>query len=337
MKSKGAIQTVQLQRQNRSLGDAPAIGRVAKMSISGNLRRRRSHQQQSSLSRVQKDNRFMLKLGSWILFLGIVALLGGGSWLVLKRNINSAKGVGYKDPKEVEQSIIQKALVESLEENEAIKFVKSALELRDATGVENYFRMGENSPDEVVGFLSGIESDEGKISKIRWRGNNSFGRIARDELIVQFKASGLMKNRVVLLIPDSDGKWKIDYDAFARTTVPSWNELIEGRINTGEVRVLASRDIYYNGPFSDEKEWLCFSLISPDRDEVFKGYCKVGSIQAEAMNSLLSDKKVARVTFEIRRVEGSEQRQFEISRVLSSDWAKEDVAYDEQFQQITKP
>ncbi len=273
----------------------------------------------------------MTKLGLWILAAGVIVLLGGGSWLMMKRNVDAAKGIGYRDPKAVEQSIAQKGLVESLGEDKAISFVKSALAVRDTADVGNYFRIGENDPAKIVDFLSKIESKEGTIAKLRWLGNNSLGRIPRDELVVTFKGFGFLKNRVVLLIPDDAGQWKIDYDAFARTTIPSWDELIEGKINMGEVRVLVSTDNYYNGPFADENEWLCVSFISPDTDVVFKGYCKVNSPQAKAMSSMLSSQKIARVTLEIRRVKGGEQRQFEITRILSSDWAKEDVPVDEKF------
>jgi hypothetical protein len=331
MKPKGVIRSVQLQRQNRSLGDAPSIGRVAKMSPSDAIRQRRSKQEHNSLSRPQKENRFVINLWSWILCVGSIGLLGGISWLVLARNFDKARGVGYKEPEVVERSISQNALVESLVEEDAIAFVKSALAIRDPADVPNYFRIGENDANSVVSFLSSMESREGKIQKVKWRGNNSLGRVAMDELIVNFKGDEMLKNRVVLLIPDETGKWKIDYDAFARTIKPSWDELIKGQASVGEVRVIASIDNYYNGPFSNEEEWICYSFLSPDADEVFRGYCKIGSAQADAMKQVLSDKKVARVTLEISRVKDGGQRQFEISRVLSSDWAKGDVAFDEAF------
>ncbi|NJM37380.1 MAG: hypothetical protein HC845_05660 [Akkermansiaceae bacterium] len=277
-------------------------------------------------------SKFIQKLGFGLLFVAIVALLSVGGWLALKRNIDAAKGVGYKDPKEIGQNVVQKSIVESLGEDQAKSFVESALAVRVTADVDKYFRIGENSPDKIVAFLSALQSKEGEIAKIQWRGNNSAGRVARDELSVMFKVSGALKNRVALLIPDGIGKWKVDYDAFARTSTPSWSELIEGKSNIGEVRVFASTDNYYNGPFSDEREWQCYSFISPDTDMVMKGYSKMDSAQTKAMNSLLEDRKVARVTLEIRRVKCGESRQFEISRVLSSDWAKEEVIFDEKFQ-----
>jgi hypothetical protein len=328
---KDFIRSVQIQPQNRSIGDAPTIGRVAKISSANGTRQRRSHQEFSSLSRGHKESRWAANRWLWGLFFGALILLGGAGWMVLAKNFNAAKGVGYKEPEAIEMSIAKNKRIDSLSGDEAVAFAESALAVRNAADVEKYFRIGENDVNQVVSFLSKMESKEGEIAKIRWRGNNSLGRVEMDEMTVIFKGAEMLKNRVILLLPDKTGNWKIDYDALARTIKPSWDELVEGKVSVGEVRVFASNDNYYNGPFANEQEWQCYGFMSPDTDQIFKGYCKMGSAQAKAMDFLLSDKKIARVTLEIRRVKDGGPQQFEISRVLSSDWAMGHVAFDEEI------
>jgi hypothetical protein len=73
-------------------------------------------------------------------------------------------------------------------------------------------------------------------------------------------------------------------------------------------------------------------MASHDTELVILGYCKVDSPQAAAIKWIFSNEgSINRVTLEIRRVEGAESRQFEISRVLAADWIVGNVPFDESF------
>ncbi|MGA0846032.1 MAG: hypothetical protein ACO3RV_05775, partial [Luteolibacter sp.] len=140
-------------------------------------------------------------------------------------------------------------------------------------------------------------------------------------------------NRLVLLTPDEEGTWKVDYESFARKVDPSWDQLISGEANSGLVRVIFAQDNYFNGPFSDDQKWSCFAMASPDIEPILMGYTRIGSPQDTALRRLLlrgSRKQagVQRVTLRIKRPADSVDRQFQITRVLAEDWVLTDQAFD---------
>jgi hypothetical protein len=104
------------------------------------------------------------------------------------------------------------------------------------------------------------------------------------------------------------------------------------------VRVIVARDSYYNGPFRDDREWLCFGMASPDAEVILLGYCRKDSPQARAMERMFPKddelngdtrrKMVIRATLELKRPPGAETRQFEITHVLAEDWVLSDVPFD---------
>ena len=97
------------------------------------------------------------------------------------------------------------------------------------------------------------------------------------------------------------------------------------------MRVSLAQDRYYNGPFADDTKWVAYGMVSPDMNDLLVGYCVRDSPQHRALELMwLNDQiEVLRATLEIRRVEGAERRQFEISQVLAEDW----VMAEETFQQ----
>jgi hypothetical protein len=131
----------------------------------------------------------------------------------------------------------------------------------------------------------------------------------------------------------------MDFEAFARTSRPSWQDFLERRVDRARVRVVAAEDSYYNGPFIDEDQWKCYALIStearewlPEDKEILRGYCRKESPQAKAMERIFSDgSRMKRVTMEILRREDARPRQFEITRVLAEDWVLPPEPFDAKF------
>jgi hypothetical protein len=157
--------------------------------------------------------------------------------------------------------------------------------------------------------------------------------MAVEGVVVNFENANGLRNRLALLTPDAEGVWKVDFDAFARTVRPSWKEIREKQPETALVRVQLARDSYFNGPFRDEKQWTCLGMASPDLEEILFGYCRAGSPQAAAIDWVFSKENVnmCRMTLELRRVEGAEHRQYEISKVLAQDWIVADVPFEDGF------
>ena len=204
--------------------------------------------------------------------------------------------------------------------DQAIALVKQALLITLPGSVGSGFLTGTSTPTEVAEYLKATGKRDGKIVGYDWLSNLNVGGLPLEGVKVTFKSAEKSVDRLVLLTPDPDGNWKIDFGAYARSVKPSWQELLENNAPQGMVRVVVGRDSYFNGPFQNESEWICYSMGSPDVGGGLYGYCKVGSPQAEEIAKLIRERGIKRVTLEIRRVEGGGKRQFEISRVLAPDW-----------------
>jgi hypothetical protein len=222
-------------------------------------------------------------------------------------------------------------------EEAALDWVKNALAVRDPAEVGKFFRLCQTEPTAVVSFLEGLQELDGAITSYQWLSSMDANHLLIDGVLVMTSKDDTPRNRLALLTPDEQGVWKIDFDAFARTVRPSWKELLAEDGGRGVVRVILAEDSYFNGPFKDDGKWLCYGMASPDSDQILLGYCRRDSPQAHALSLVFHDDEEAqtvnsrlkRATLELRRPQGAEARQFEITRVLAEDWVLSDRAFDE--------
>lgn len=330
MKFRGVQRSVRSQRFDRSAGDAPSIGRVARLPGTGlpkGERRKRRRGERGGGDAIRSKQRQVMLTWSLILVLLALSGLGTAVWFWLRQSMNretSAKG-GSPVERVIEKRVASR--FESPTEREALDLVRRALSVRDPASVAEYFRPGAASPEKVIGFLRNMEVEDGAVEGMTWLSSMDANGLLIDGVLVKTIKDGQLRNRLAFLTPDEKGKWKIDFDGFARTVEPSWGELLEGKAGEGLVRVIVAADSYYNGPFRDESQWVCYGMVSPDTEVVMLGYCRKGSAQAEAMagivsvgDSLPGTHSPRRATLKIRRIEGAESRQFEIARVMAEDW-----------------
>ncbi|MES2438285.1 MAG: hypothetical protein V4584_04440 [Verrucomicrobiota bacterium] len=336
MKSDDIKRSVRSLKHDRSAGDAPDIGRVARMPGTGlpkGERRKRRRSEGGKKSRIREGSRVVIATWSFLLAGTVLVVLGLIIWLWLIPNMRSRESetIGRFEPKEEVRTRVASKFP-SPSEADALALVRRALAVREPEQIPGYFRIGSVAPQAVVDFLKGLDVVDGVIDRFDWLSSMDANGMQLDGVLVHFKGMGNPRNRVALLTPDEEGKWKIDFDAFARTVTPTWSELLEKKAPVAQVRIYAARDSYYNGLFSDEKVWTCFGIASPDADEILMAYCRKGSPQAAALEVIFSkERKLTRAILEIRRVEGAESRQFEISRVLADDWVMGPATFDESF------
>lgn len=332
------------QRFDRSAGDAPNLGRVARVPGTGQpkdlMQRRKRRAGSSGRDPQEKPHRRKVVLAwSILLVLAVFGVLGVFFWSWLKPQIKSGVAVVATDDA---ARVIQKHNVSAFEsptEGVALELLKQALAVRDPAEIERYFRIGTAGPAAVVAFLEGMEAADGAVTGYQWLSSMDANGLLIDGVLVGTIKDGSPRNRLALLTPDETGAWKIDFEAFARTVNPTWDELLaEGGDGRGVVRVIVARDSYYNGPFKDENEWVSYGMASPDSETILLGYCRKGSPQARAMELLFSEDKNAvsqrlnRATLELRRPQDAERRQFEISRVLAEDWIVAEEPFDAAFE-----
>ncbi|MES2922430.1 MAG: hypothetical protein V4819_12835 [Verrucomicrobiota bacterium] len=329
--------SVRAKRHDRAAGDAPNMGRVARMPGTGLPKGSRRKRKKSESGRSGRLLRFRQQVITiWSLLLSGVALLvlGLTVWLWVVPQMSSRRETAGRLPGQAAGMARVAPKFPSPSEEDAMATVKRGLALRNPGKITEYFRPGGATAEEIVDFLGGLEAREGAIDHYEWLSSVDANGLSIDGVVVFFKGKEKDKprNRLALLTPDEAGKWKIDFEAFARTVTPPWTELLDQHAEVAQVRVYAVRDNYYNGVFADDKQWTCYGLASPDTDQILLAYCKTGSLQAAAMEWIFSaDKGMTRMTLEIRRVAGAEARQFEISKVVSVDWVTSAVPFDQGF------
>ncbi len=335
MNSDGIQRFVRAKHHDRAAGDAPSLGRMARMPGTGlpkGSRRKRRKNEGRRGERLRRLRQRIVKSWSVLLSATVLVILGLAVWLWVIPQMDSRREIAGRTSADDDAAARVASKFPSPPEAEALALVRLGLAIRDPAKIAEYFRLGTASPQEIVDFLQRLEALDGSLDLYEWLSSMDANGLAIDGVVVNFKGKDKPRNRLALLTPDEAGMWKIDFEAFARTVNPSWAELLERQAEVAQVRVYAVRDTYYNGVFLDDQQWICYGLASPDIDQTLLAYCKIGSPQAAALAWIFSaENKMTRMTLEIRRVAGAEPRQFEIAKVLAADWVVSAVPFDEGF------
>jgi hypothetical protein len=251
---------------------------------------------------------------------GLAALVViGGSFALWSRS--RMRRMSAQNVTDYESSVRVASKFPSPTREQALELVRRAVTARDPMVVGELYRDGAARSAEILDFLKGVEAADGPVERYDWLSSMDMNGLLVEGVAVVFKGQEKPAERIAFLTPDPAGIWQMDFDAFARTVSPSWKEFLQNGGDRALVRVIAGKDVYYNGPFRDESRWTCYGLASPDTDEVLHGYCRVGTPAADEMKRLFADGEgSSRATLELHRVKDAGPRQFEISRVLAKDW-----------------
>lgn len=312
-------------RQERESAEGPNLGRLARMRDSDSSNAKAPSRRRGSRADATRKKAALI----WSAVLSLVALvligLAVAFWLMphLSRESTGIAGVQFNRDVRVASKF------PSPSREKALELVKRALANRDPDQLESVFRMGTANRAEVLAFLQASEQRDGIAEGLEWLSSMDINGLLLDGVLVRYKNKDKRVDRLAFLTPDAAGTWKLDFDAFARTVTPSWQELLENGAEQALVRVFVGPDFYYNGPFGDDKRWDCYGFTSPETELVMRGYCEKGSDVAAAMSRLFYDgRKLIRATLEIRRVKDGGALQFEITRLVAEDWVVADPSAD---------
>ncbi len=324
---------------SRAAGDAPNIGRVARVPGTGipkgERRSRKRGERHGRAVSVHRRNAIMA--WSILIFVFSFLVLGFFMWSWLSGQMGRKANAGTLEPSIQRHKVSE---FKSPSQEEAIALVKTALQARDPLQVMAYFRRGETVPDTIIRFLAGMEQNDGPIRDYQWLSSMDANGLLLEGVLVVSELDGKPRNRLAFLTPDDSGIWKIDYEAFARVTRPPWDKILAEDGGQGVVRVILAKDTYYNGPFRDDTRWSCYGMASPDIDQILIGYSRKGSPQDEAMQRMFPEQqdegmpattrqnKIIRATLQLVRPSAAEDRQFEITRVLAEDWVVSNEPFD---------
>jgi hypothetical protein len=288
----------------------------------------------SRRSRAQRSNRTLV---AWTIFFSLIAICTIGTVIIYFYNwgnkTQSGENFGTSAAPDFEGAFgdIKSRQLPSLDSDSAKKIVWKSLEISDPSLEENHFII-HSAQVSVVSALAELTESEGQISQIEWIGQMFRNGRVHDEVVVFRKYKGKTSNRLAQVFKGEDGKWRIDFDSYMRTSTPAWEEILSRSTDTSIVRVFISGYSYYNSIYSDDRIWQSYSIVSPDVPEIIYGYAKRGSRQDIALSKIIeSGGNTPRVTLGLLSEDNAGERQFEISRVYTEDWALAPEAYDESF------
>lgn len=313
---------------NRKIGEAPNIGKVSRSPMSA-VKRTGKRRRKSGLGRHKE-------VIAWSMLLAFVSICGILSFAIIFFRSQPAvvppKLQSTTETRADEVAFPGKKVEQSpLSEEEAVEFVRHAMQNRDSTLVTKFFRLGKrSSPTEVTAKLDQIEKSDGPVVRIKWFKERYANDISLQEIIV-FMDNGVRRvNRIAQIFQSEEGEWRIDFDSYIRASSTDWKTILSGSSPLATVRVFVTEDAYYNGIFMDDTIWKSYSLISPDADDLIYAYVKIESAQHKALDRILLSEgdEHHRATLEIRRLPGAGKRQFEINRVLAENWVVSDEAFD---------
>ncbi len=336
------------RKSDRAFGEAPSLGKVVRSPHSGIARKASSRRRRvskdggntssrklsrSSSSRFSRDQTkgTQKKHFAWsiLLFtgtLGVVITLT----VMYFRNQRPAPAVNSYQITEISRTPDR---LLTLEKDEAVEIARTALLNRDPTKVPKLFRLrADVTPADVIAKLEELEEAEGKITKTTATSPIFMNGLGMERVLVQSAKLDSKSPRLVYLIPDSAGNWKLDFAAYIREAQPSWTEILKGEPISATVRVFILRDNYYNTIYLDDEVWSAFRFTSPDFEGHLFGYAKINTPQHRALEKIFeASKRVYPLTLQIKRGEGADPRQVEITSVLADNWVMAETPYDAEF------
>ena len=340
MKTHGIHKSVRSLQQGRAIGEAPSLGRVSRMPGTGlpkGERRRRKRSDSRRNLRQKQNRRLVLITWSVVIFVFALGGIGAALWFWLQGQIAESTRMAQKlAGKKVVQTRVESKFPSPTEE-EAYELVNQALSANTVADVHDRIRVGITNPSQILEYLKSMDEREGAVSERIWLSSMDCNHLLIDGVLVLRRKDDKVGNRLALLTPDASGRWQMDFDAFARTVSPSWEEINKMETGKALVRVMVDRDSYYNGLYQDESRWVCYGMASPDNDQILLGYCRRDERQHKAIQRILaresgtdvSGATARRATLGLVHRYGAEPRQFEISQVLAEDWVVSEMAFED--------
>lgn len=339
MESERVRPSTSAHAPERGIGDPPNLGRIERMGGT-TLRRSRGKSDRERGSSSGKRHRHGTKvlrggtlLIAFVTILVMVAIFGG--WMRNRQQQSDFTEFELLAKPRVVDRI--ESRFKSPSEEEARVILTKALAAKDEAAVRENFHLAASTPDEVLAFLRDQEEHKGPLRVDNWLGSIDPNNTLVEGLVVKrSKEDGSESSTIAMLTPDQTGVWRLDFDSFAGKCQPSWEAFVSGEAVEGVVRVWFSVDNYFNGPFLNDEQWLCYSMARSESDAILFGYCRKGSPQADAMENIAERMRMKgrtnttsfRGIVAISKPEGAEKRQFEIKRVLAEDWLLTDKAFD---------
>lgn len=289
----------------------PVIPQSNLVDWDGGLIRRRK--KESSTSKRRQET-FLRTLA-----IGLIALMGmlGIVYVGLTKDRVVSEAV-WRDPAAGDY-LPKKQTVIPLAEDQALDLVRRVLAARSPEQLSGIARLKDITASEAVEFLTRLDQKDGKIARLDWIGNMDCNDIQIEGVEISFEKESVRPRRA-LLTPDEQGFWQLDVAALAAACSEPWDKVIREPKIQADLRVVLAPDNYYNGNFSNEREWAAYGLANPDSDIFIIGYCQRGGETQRLLQAVLKDSRAVRAIVRVRKNDLASSRQCEIISVLAEDW-----------------
>ncbi len=216
-------------------------------------------------------------------------------------------------------------------EEEALDLVRTVLAMRTTGEFGARVRLSGMTAEQAVDFLQHREERDGKMRRMDWIGNMDANGIQIEAVQIVFE-NELIPVRRALLTPNKNGDWQVDMASLANWSSVPWDRFLSEPGREADLRVVVSRDNYFNGAYSSDREWSAFRLASPESQTLLIAYCEKDGKSLTALSNLLKESPYARVVLHVRKAEEPGNRQCEILSVLAEDWIVTETPFEERFQ-----
>lgn len=314
---------------SRQQGSAPDLGRVNRAGTGGGrhpgMVRRKRRKKPSA------EQRFRTRV--WMFSLTAVTALGVTLAVLLalrhEREAPPAEEAGTA-PAFLQPPPRLPVRIASPPAEVVLALVKETLAIRKPEVLAAKARLDGMTPEEGVEFLSKLPPRGSGVTDLEWVGAMDANDTPIEGVLVRYGASA-GGDRIAMLTPDPDGKWRLDLSAYARRSSMSWEQLQNGEPVEALMRAYLAPDNYYNGEFSDERSWACYGLTSPDSSTLFMGYCEKGGPVHKALEAVTKDRRLGRAAVRVIRTGKVGSRQCRILSVVSEDWVISGARFDVKF------
>ncbi len=299
--------------------NAPRMGKIAK--IHRNYKGKRTRQRSSKANKnIAQEKSFRNYLHHFIL-LATAVLCCLIVWIVYKQFGNKKREIG--------KTILEETfLIPHPSQAECLVIVDKFLHAENPDKLAAVARLNDFSSDQAFALVAATKKADGVRESMDWNLARETNALSLETVNLTYKDN---KNRLVFLLPDDQGKWRVDIASYLRYNSKPWSEITAQGSCRAVVRVIVGLDSYYNGLFGDEKKWASFTLSSPDTEIPLRGYAEIGSPQFKAIIECLRAADPAPMTLEISRDSGMELRQYEIKKVIAQDWVESSKMFSDGF------
>jgi len=318
MKKKNVHRGVASMPSSEEDSDTPVLGvgklsRIHRNYEKKNLKRRSRSHNSVSLVRTRLQD-ILIGVG--------VALVAGLSLLLYHHSKNKSQAGNTTSLAEDTFRIPHPPATEC--EN----IVRNFLEISSVNEFTKTARVKNLDHEHAYQLFNDYRRKQGEIDRVEWAGVEETNGLSLEMVMVTYKSG---RSRIAFLIPNQSHDWLVDVESYIGYNNRPWEQIRGQASCKAAVRVIATPDSYYNGVFSDDKEWKCIALTTPDHEERLYGYIKTQSATELAFLQVLRSRNPAPVILEISRDAGMEPAQFEIKKVIAQGWVEADTEFETRY------